>query len=165
MTLREMLLEAQSKRLQVTELEAQLSTIQSRLAELDKQIGQQIGKGDLPIGELSDAAFQNLLAEFNDPESVVVEVVFAIREKQRIKDVQVNQGDTIEEAIAISGILDDFPEYQLEDLKVGIFGAVKPLKQTVRNGDRVELYRPIESSASSSGQTPGHPTSQEAQPS
>ncbi len=55
----------------------------------------------------------------------------------------VPEGATVRDVIAHSGLLDQFPEIDLDTMKVGIFGAVTKLEKPVKEGDRVEIYRPI----------------------
>ncbi|CAG0963169.1 partial hypothetical protein, partial [Anaerolineae bacterium] len=42
-----------------------------------------------------------------------------------------------------SGILKRFPEIDLGQQKVGIFGKLVKLDLPVKEGDRIEIYRPI----------------------
>lgn len=53
------------------------------------------------------------------------------------------EGSTIQDAINKSGLLDQFPEINLDAQKVGIFGRVAKLNKALEDGDRVEIYRPI----------------------
>ena len=77
-------------------------------------------------------------------ESVVyVEVVFATSDQQSIIPVKLEQGASVQQAIEESGMLNQFPEIDLIQLKVGIFGKVCDLEKTVEHGDRVEIYRPL----------------------
>jgi uncharacterized protein len=76
-------------------------------------------------------------------ESLVVEVAYALPRRQLILELQVDEGTTAEQAIRTSGILEQFPEIDLENSKVGIFGKPCKLTDTLHNGDRVELYRPL----------------------
>ncbi|HSW93248.1 MAG TPA: RnfH family protein [Gammaproteobacteria bacterium] len=75
---------------------------------------------------------------------ITVEVAYATREIQRILVIKVTEGSTIETAIERSGVLDIFPEIDLMKQSVGIFGRKKKLSDTVSEGDRVEIYRPLE---------------------
>jgi putative ubiquitin-RnfH superfamily antitoxin RatB of RatAB toxin-antitoxin module len=50
---------------------------------------------------------------------------------------------TVQEAIERSGILEQFPEIDLDNQKVGIFGRITKLTNKLEAGDRVEIYRPI----------------------
>ena len=57
--------------------------------------------------------------------------------------LDVPEGSTIRDVIELSGLLRMFPEINLETQKVGIFGKVTKLNTEVREGNRVEVYRPI----------------------
>ena len=49
----------------------------------------------------------------------------------------------MEQAILHSGLLRQFPEINLDRQKVGIFGKLVKLNAPVKEGDRIEIYRPI----------------------
>jgi len=72
-----------------------------------------------------------------------VEVAYARPDKQLILPLEVPEGTTIEQAIRQSGIMEHFPEIDLEKQAVGIFGKLKKLDTPLREGDRVEIYRPL----------------------
>ncbi len=72
-----------------------------------------------------------------------VEVAYARPDRQLILPVEVPEGATIEQAIRQSGILEQFPEIDLQQQAVGIFGKLKKLDTPLREGDRVEIYRPL----------------------
>lgn len=72
-----------------------------------------------------------------------IEVAYAKPEEQLILPLELHEGVTVEEAIRRSGILLRFPEIDLEQNKVGIFGKSCKLDQILREGDRVEIYRPL----------------------
>lgn len=74
---------------------------------------------------------------------VTIEVVYTSPDKQKIISVQVDEETTIERAIHLSGILVIFPEIDLSQQKVGIFGKVKELNEIVKDGDRIEIYRSL----------------------
>jgi len=74
---------------------------------------------------------------------VKVEVAYARPDVQVILETEVPAGATIEEAIRASGILERFPEIDLDQQKVGIFSRAAPLSQELREWDRVEIYRPL----------------------
>lgn len=50
---------------------------------------------------------------------------------------------TVLEAIIQSGILEQYPEIDLKENKVGIFSKLTKLEQILFEGDRVEIYRPL----------------------
>ncbi len=74
---------------------------------------------------------------------ITVGVAYAIPRKQVWLTVEVPEGATVREAIQQSGILDQFPDIDLETQKVGIFGKLTKLDTAVEDGNRVEIYRPI----------------------
>lgn len=76
-------------------------------------------------------------------ESINVEVAYAMPEKQIIRAVNVDTGTTIGAAIVQSGIMMDFPDLELEEAKVGIFGKAAAMTTVLADGDRVEIYRPL----------------------
>ena len=58
-------------------------------------------------------------------------------------DVVVDAGATLEQVIRASGILEQFPGINLAQNKVGVFGKLGKLTDTLHPGDRVEIYRPL----------------------
>lgn len=72
-----------------------------------------------------------------------VEVAYAKPETQVIIPLTVEKGTTIEQAIKQSGILESFPEIDLTINRVGIFSKLGKLDQTLREKDRVEIYRKL----------------------
>ncbi|WP_048497107.1 RnfH family protein [Marinobacter subterrani] len=74
-----------------------------------------------------------------------VEVAYARPDKQQIVPVTVPEGTTALEAARLSGIVDVFPELDLDATDMGVFGKVikDPSAHELRQGDRVELYRPL----------------------
>ena len=72
-----------------------------------------------------------------------VEVVYALPAEQAILQVNLLEGATVEDAIRASGVLDAHPEIDLAKNKVGIFSKLVKLDETVRDRDRVEIYRPL----------------------
>lgn len=76
-------------------------------------------------------------------DAFTVEVVYALSNQQLVLPVVLKAGATVKIAIEQSGITERFPEIDLNQNMVGIFGQVCPLDQTLRGGDRVEIYRPL----------------------
>lgn len=76
---------------------------------------------------------------------IEIEVAYALPEKQKILKVMVEEGSAIRQAVLQSTITDEFPELNLDDAKYGIFGKASraPDTDTVREGDRIEIYRPL----------------------
>jgi putative ubiquitin-RnfH superfamily antitoxin RatB of RatAB toxin-antitoxin module len=77
------------------------------------------------------------------PEARVIEVVYALADRQRLVEIPLHEGLTVRQAIETSGILGEFPELAERSLAIGIFGQRAELSQVLREGDRVEIYRPL----------------------
>jgi len=78
-----------------------------------------------------------------EAETILVEVAYALPERQVILPVMLPAGGTIEQAIEQSGVLSEFPEIDLSQNKVGIFGKLSKKTAELKPGDRVEIYRPL----------------------
>jgi putative ubiquitin-RnfH superfamily antitoxin RatB of RatAB toxin-antitoxin module len=76
-------------------------------------------------------------------ETIPVEVVYALSDRQVILALEVLADASIAEVIAQSGILQQFPEIDLDGSKVGVFGKLGKLTDSLHAGDRVEIYRPL----------------------
>jgi len=76
-------------------------------------------------------------------DKIKIEVAYATPESQLIMPVQVLPQTTVEEAVRASGIMEKFPEIDLAVNKVGIFGKLTKLANTLREGDRIEIYRKL----------------------
>ncbi|MFA0440101.1 RnfH family protein [Vibrio sp. 10N.286.49.C2] len=72
-----------------------------------------------------------------------VEVVYALPQEQRVFTIVVNHELTVEEIIEKSGVLVVYPEIDLKMNKVGVFSRNVKLDATVRDKDRIEIYRPL----------------------
>ena len=77
-------------------------------------------------------------------ETIHVEVAYATLERQAIIEVDLPESSTVEQAIQTSGILQQFPTIDLSQQKVGIFGLVCKLDKTLQDGERIEIYRPLQ---------------------
>jgi putative ubiquitin-RnfH superfamily antitoxin RatB of RatAB toxin-antitoxin module len=72
-----------------------------------------------------------------------VEVVLATPERQVLLALRVANGATVAEVIDASGIASHFPGLSLHGMQAGIWGKAVSRESKVREGDRVELYRPL----------------------
>jgi putative ubiquitin-RnfH superfamily antitoxin RatB of RatAB toxin-antitoxin module len=75
--------------------------------------------------------------------AIKVELVYASTLKQTILQLQVPEDTTIETAIKLSGLLELNPELIGTELRVGIFSKPRSLDWLLKNGDRIEIYRPL----------------------
>ena len=76
---------------------------------------------------------------------IEVEVVYAAVDRQVILSVTVPAGATVRAALLASGVDREFPELDLAECPVGIFGKVvaDPDTRQLQAGDRIEIYRPL----------------------
>ena len=72
-----------------------------------------------------------------------VEVAYALPNEQVILTVEVPADCIVEDAIKRSGILETYPHIDLASDKVGIFGKMCKLNGSLRNKDRIEIYRKL----------------------
>ncbi|WP_166263247.1 RnfH family protein [Marinobacter caseinilyticus] len=74
-----------------------------------------------------------------------IEVAYATPDKQEIVSVEVAAGTSVFDAVVQSRIVDVFPEIDPDAIDMGIFGKVVKLPKSheLRDGDRIELYRPL----------------------
>jgi uncharacterized protein len=73
-----------------------------------------------------------------------VAVCYALPDVSFLVQLEVASGTTIAQAIAASGVLARFPEIDLARNKLGLFGKLKPADTVLRDGDRIEIYRPLQ---------------------
>jgi putative ubiquitin-RnfH superfamily antitoxin RatB of RatAB toxin-antitoxin module len=76
-------------------------------------------------------------------EMIKVEVAYALPHKQAILAIELPVGATALEAAQQSGITGKFEGVDLDNATLGIFGQVVAPGQVLRDGDRVEVYRPL----------------------
>lgn len=79
----------------------------------------------------------------SSPDSIRVEVAYARPEEQVVIALEVEKGTSVRDAVLRSGILERFPEIDLDASKIGIFGKLTKPDTALRPGDRVEIYRPL----------------------
>lgn len=72
-----------------------------------------------------------------------IEVVFALPDQQELVILEVDQGTTVEAAIALSAISDKFAGEDLSGYQAGVWGKVVSRDYRLSEGDRLELYRPL----------------------
>ena len=72
-----------------------------------------------------------------------IEIVYGLADKQVLKSMTVVEGTTVREATLKSGLEVEFPELDLQQAPLGIFGKAVKGETVLRDGDRIEVYRPL----------------------
>jgi len=78
------------------------------------------------------------------PERLHVTVVYAQERRQWVVPVEVEAGASVQAAIERSGLLDVVPQLRWQTLEAGVFHRRCSLDAPVRDGDRIEIYRPLQ---------------------
>lgn len=78
-----------------------------------------------------------------NPYRMRVEVVYALRDRQVLLEVTLARGATARQAVERSGILQRCPEIDPARATLGVFGRIASPDVRLRDGDRVEIYRPL----------------------
>jgi putative ubiquitin-RnfH superfamily antitoxin RatB of RatAB toxin-antitoxin module len=74
---------------------------------------------------------------------ILVEVVYALPERQYLYKVKLATGSNVEQAIKASGLLELRRDINLQSNKLGIYSRPAKLGDLLNDGDRVEIYRPL----------------------
>ncbi|NQZ90551.1 MAG: RnfH family protein [Colwellia sp.] len=74
---------------------------------------------------------------------IQIEVVYGLPNRQELLTIMVEEGTLLEHGIIESGILNVFEEIDLTVNKVGIWNRAAKLTDTLRDLDRIEIYRPL----------------------
>jgi len=72
-----------------------------------------------------------------------VEVVYALASAQDCVALDLEEGAVAYEAIKASGLIEYHPELAAQDWHLGIFGRKVARGTRLRDGDRVEILRPL----------------------
>ncbi len=82
--------------------------------------------------------------------TIHVEVAYALPDRQKLLMLQVPVGTTALQAVHLSNIGEEFPDLEVDAAPMGIFGQAlgvrgmpTPDQYLLREGDRVEIYRPL----------------------
>mgnify|MGYP005854207415 CR=1 FL=1 len=77
-----------------------------------------------------------------------VEVIYALPDQQRLLYVRLPVDATVADAVERSGVLQQHPELLDAELpwskRVGVFGQQCASNRKLQDGDRVEIYRPLQ---------------------
>lgn len=73
----------------------------------------------------------------------MVAVAYGTAVRQSVVTVAWRSGLTAQAAVERSGLLEEYPEIDAENLVLGIFGRPVPGQHVLQPGDRVEIGRPL----------------------
>ncbi len=83
-------------------------------------------------------------ADGNSAADIEVEVIYcASRSTLDSATLRLPDGASVDDALKAAGILQRHPEIDRDGRRVGIWGRSVSLQQGLRDGDRVEIYRPL----------------------
>lgn len=83
------------------------------------------------------------MSDSESANNIDVEVVLAMPSRQELLSLQLTSGSSVADAIEQSGVLELFDGFELDPTSVGIFGRKASMNDILRDGDRVEIYRPL----------------------
>lgn len=72
-----------------------------------------------------------------------VELVYVGTGRQELLELEVDDGCTAGDLIAISSMVDRFPDEPIANADIGVWGQSVARDYRLRDGDRVEIYRPL----------------------
>lgn len=76
-------------------------------------------------------------------ESIRIEVVYALPERQEVVPLTLPAGATVLQAVEASGLPVKYPQIDLAKGKFGIYSKLTRPDVVLRDRDRVEIYRPL----------------------
>lgn len=74
---------------------------------------------------------------------IAVTVALALPDRQEVVALRLEDGSTVADALARSDLARRFPEVDLAAAPVGIWSRPCARSAVLRDGDRVEVYRPL----------------------
>jgi uncharacterized protein len=75
--------------------------------------------------------------------TINVQVVYAMPDRQDIVSIKLPQGAVLKQALEACGLLQKYPEIDAENGRFGIFSRLSKPDTVLRDLDRVEIYRPL----------------------
>lgn len=80
----------------------------------------------------------------SDGDKIRVEVVFGLPDRQSLVVVNIDAQSSCDDAINASGLATVYAEFDLVSLPIAIWGRLAVRRDRLKNGDRVEILRPLE---------------------
>jgi uncharacterized protein len=76
-------------------------------------------------------------------ETIQIEVVYALADRQDVIPLTLAAGTTLKQAVEISGLMEKYPDIDAVKGKFGIYSKLAKPDTVLRDRDRVEIYRPL----------------------
>lgn len=76
--------------------------------------------------------------------TIKVKVAYALETQQVVEDLTIPVGSTAREAVEASSLLSRFSEIDLGRNRIGIYSRLITADTVVEDGDRIEIYRPLQ---------------------
>jgi hypothetical protein len=76
-------------------------------------------------------------------ETIQIEVVYALANRQDVIPLTLAAGTTLKQAIEVSGLMEKYPDIDPAKGKFGIYSKLAKPDTVLRDRDRVEIYRPL----------------------
>ena len=76
-------------------------------------------------------------------QSIQIEICYALPDQQKLLQLTFSEGTTAQQAVSKSGIQKMFPEIEMDHLKLAIFSAIIENDYPLKEGDRIEILRPL----------------------
>jgi len=75
--------------------------------------------------------------------TIEVELAFALPDKQWLISLTVPSSKTAREIVSESGLYESISEFDFDNCQVGVWGRQIEWSALLRDGDRLEIYRPL----------------------
>ena len=76
-------------------------------------------------------------------DKIKIQIAYAFPDHHYLKSFNVDENTMVQTAILQSGILQQFTDIDLRNNKIGIFSRPVKLTDQLKDGDRIEIYRPL----------------------
>jgi len=76
--------------------------------------------------------------------SLRVSVAFALPDRQEVVELELAEGSTVADALKAARIGERLPGYAADRFAVGVWSRRRDPGTKLRDGDRVEVYRPLQ---------------------
>ena len=83
------------------------------------------------------------MVDASSPDQIKIQVVFAMADRIWRKSFDLPAGSSVGQALAASGLYDEFPQLNHAEHSVGIYAIACGLDHILAENDRIEIYRPL----------------------